>query len=69
MYVFNQYLSVFNQKDMYPTDEIYAIFFEFSETTSPIEHFEDLGYEGSNFVELSGSTLINLILPIIIALF
>jgi hypothetical protein len=46
---------------MYPTDDIYPKVFNFSETESPIEHFEILGYEGANFVELSGSLLINVV--------
>jgi hypothetical protein len=47
---------------MYPTGDIYPKIFDFSETDSPIEHFEILGYEGANFVELSGSLLINIVL-------
>jgi hypothetical protein len=60
--LFNKLLSNLNQKDMYPTGEIYPIIFNFTETESPIEHFEILGYEGANFVELSGSLLINIVL-------
>ena len=38
---------------MYPTDEIYPLFFDFSESECVNEQFEDLGYEGANFVELT----------------
>jgi hypothetical protein len=58
-----------NQKDMYPTDEIFEEMFDFSETDSPIEHFETLGYEGSNFIEMTGSVLINIIIAIVTAIF
>ena len=47
---------------MYPTDLIYGAMFNFSETDSPYEQFEFLGYEGANFVELSGSAIINICL-------
>jgi len=57
-------MSVLNQKDMYPTDEIYPLIFDFSETESYNIKYEDLGYSGTNFVELSGSALINVILTI-----
>ena len=50
---------------MYPTDEIYPLFFDFSESESVNEQFEDLGYEGANFVELTGSLLINIIFIIL----
>ena len=47
VYVFNGYLSMLNQKDMYPTDEIFESMFDFSETDSPIEHFETLSMVSS----------------------
>lgn len=53
-------MSEFTQKDMYPTDIIYGYLLNFTKKDSPNEHFEFLGYEGANFVELSGSTIINL---------
>ena len=68
VYKFNGNLSLLNQKDMYPTDEIFEELFDFSETSSPIEHFETLGYEGSNFIEMTGSVLINISLAITTAL-
>jgi hypothetical protein len=49
---------------MYPTDLIFGSVFNFTESESPYEHFEFLGYEGHNFVELSGSAIINLGLAI-----
>ena len=45
---------------MYPTDLIYGAIFNFTEKDSPIEHFEVLGYEGSNFIPLTGSAFINI---------
>ena len=57
-------MSEFTQKDMYPTDLIYGWLFSFTEKDSPYEHFEFLGYEGANFVELSGSAIINIALGI-----
>jgi hypothetical protein len=68
VYVFNGYLSMLNQKDMYPTDEIFEKMFDFGETDSPIEHFETLGYEGSNFIEMTGSLIINIIISILTAM-
>lgn len=68
VYKFNGNLALMNQKDMYPTDEIFAAIFHFSKTFSPIEHFESLGYEGSNFIEMTGSLLINLTIAIFTAL-
>ena len=53
---------------MYPTDEIFKKIFDFSWTKSPIEHFETLGYEGSNFIEMTGSVLINISLAIFTAI-
>ena len=49
---------------MYPTDLIYGWLFNFTEKDSPYEHFEFLGYEGANFVELSGSAIISIALGI-----
>lgn len=49
---------------MYPTDEIFQYVFNFSESETINDQFEDLGYEGANFVELTGSLVINLILII-----
>lgn len=49
---------------MYPTDEIFGYFFNFTDSDSPIEYFEDLGYEGANFVDLTGSLIINIVLVI-----
>ena len=60
MVTFNKQLSNMNQNDMYPTDIIFHLFFNFTEKDSPIEHFEVLGYEGSNFVPLTGSAFINI---------
>ena len=51
---------------MYPTDEIFEEIFDFSATESPIKHFETLGYEGSNFIEMTGSVLINISIAIIL---
>ena len=53
---------------MYPTDWIYESLFEFTESESPIEQFEDIGYEGANFMNLTGSLLINLIILVFLAL-
>jgi hypothetical protein len=47
---------------MYPTDVINPLFFNFSESQSVNEQFEELGYEGTNFIELTGSLLYNLLL-------
>ena len=50
---------------MYPTDEIYEGTFNFTEKPSPIEHFEILGYEGANFITMTGSVFINILLPLV----
>ena len=68
MVTFNKQLSNMNQNDMYPTDIIFPLFFNFTEKNSPIEHFEVLGYEGSNFVPLTGSAFINIGLAVITAI-
>ena len=49
---------------MYPTDEIYEAVFNFEDEDSPYEQFEFLGYEGAVFINISGSIIINLLLPI-----
>ena len=69
IYWFNEKMSIFVQSDMYPTDEIYEELFDFTESESPVEQFEDLGYEGANFMSLTGSLLINLCIVALIALF
>ena len=67
VFYYNYYVAQFVQKDMYPTDDIYE-YLNLTESESPIEQFEDLGYEGANFFTLTGSLLINIILPILAAL-
>ena len=54
---------------MYPSDEIFALIFEFTEKDSPIEHFETLGYEGANFVSMTGSLLINICISVFLSIF
>ena len=54
---------------MYPTDEIYPVIFNFTGTDSPIEHFEELGYEGANYIEMSGSLLINIFIAVSASVF
>ena len=68
MVTFNKQLSNMNQNDMYPTDTIFPLFFNFTEKDSPIEHFEVLGYEGGNFVSLTGSAFINIGLAVLSAI-
>jgi hypothetical protein len=46
---------------MYPTDEIYGLL-NLTESETEFNHFEDLGYEGANYLFLSGSLLINILL-------
>jgi hypothetical protein len=53
---------------MYPTDIIYPLLFNFTEKDSPIEHFEVLGYEGGNFIPITGSAFINIILAVLVAI-
>ena len=54
---------------MYPTDEIFPLVFDFTEKDSPIEHFETLGYENANFINMSGSLTINLLISISLSIF
>ena len=49
---------------MYPSDIIYGLLFNFTEKESPFEHFEVLGYEGSNFIPLTGSAFINIAIAV-----
>jgi hypothetical protein len=49
---------------MYPTDEIFESIFNFTEKVSPNEHFETLGYEGANFISMTGSVIINILIAI-----
>ena len=65
---FNTQLSNMNQNDMYPTDVLFPLIFNFTEKDSPIEHFEVLGYTGSNFVPLTGSSIINIGLALLTGL-
>lgn len=57
---FLEFMGELTQKDMYPTDKIYPQLFSFSETKSYNFRFQYIGYEGINFIELSGSALINI---------
>lgn len=50
---------------MYPTDDIFGAIFDFQDEDSPVEHFEFLGYEGVIFISLSGSIIINLLIPVV----
>jgi hypothetical protein len=54
---------------MYPSDEIFSVIFNFTEKDSPIEQFESLGYEGANFVSMTGSLLINIIISVCLSIF
>ena len=65
MQAFNEQLSQMNQRDMYPTDLLFGVF-DFTEKDSPIEHFEVLGYEGANFIPITGSAIINIVLFVLI---
>jgi len=65
MLVFNSLLTELTQKDQYPTDEIYEGIFNFTAKDSPNKYFEILGYEGANFVTMTGSVLINLTIPLV----
>ena len=49
---------------MYPTDTIYG-YLNITESDSPIEQFEDLGYEGANFINLTGSLIINILVGLL----
>jgi hypothetical protein len=51
---------------MYPTDLIYPLVFSFTATNTIIPRFDELGFSGTNFIELTGSTLINIIIAIIL---
>jgi hypothetical protein len=69
IYLYNGFLAQIVTKDMYPTDQIYEAVFDFSESISPIELFEDLEYEGANFLALTGSLLISLALTSLIVIY
>ena len=49
---------------MYPTDEIYGEVFNFTDTEPLNTNFEDMGYEDQNFVFLTGSLLLNMVIII-----
>ena len=68
MFIFNSLMSQLTQKDMYPSDMIFDSIFSFTSKPSPIEHFENLGYEGANFVMLSGSLLINICISVVLSI-
>jgi hypothetical protein len=63
---YNIYVAQIVQMDMYPTDKIYEYVFDLTESESPIEQFEDLGYEGADFLNLTGSLLINILMAILV---
>jgi len=69
MLTFNSVLTELTQKDQYPTDEIYEGIFNFTAKDSAIKYFEILGYEGANFITLSGSVLINILIPLVTYVF
>mgnify|MGYP006907142926 CR=1 FL=1 len=62
---FQDTLSGLNQRDMYPMDEVNSVLFNFTETESISDNFERLGLEGTNFVVLSGSLIVNMIILIV----
>ena len=39
--------------------------FNFTEKDSAIEYFEILGYQGANFITMTGSVLINILIPLV----
>ena len=65
IYTFNSLLADLTSKDQYPTDEMYAAILNFTSKDPPIEHMETLGYEGGNFVTMTGSLIINILVPIL----
>ena len=65
MQAFNEQMSQKSQRDMYPTDLLFGVF-DLTEKDSPIEHFEVLGYEGANFIPITGSAIVNIALLVLI---
>ena len=53
-----------NGKDMYPTEEIFEKYFNFTEKDALNERYEIMGYDASNFIPLSGSLVINIIIMV-----
>ena len=75
---FQEFISGLNQRDMYPMEEINEAVFNFSKTDAlvsvtmdhvEVENFDALGLEGLNFIELSGSLIINFMLLTVIGSF
>ena len=53
-----------NGKDMYPTEDIFEEYFNFTEKDPINDRYEIMGYDASNFVPLSGSLVINIIVMV-----
>ena len=58
-----------NGKDMYPTEEIFEEYFNFTEKDALNDDYELLGYDSSNFIPLSGSLVINIVIIAVTAIF
>ena len=50
---------------MYPMDNINDFVFNFTETDSITDNFDRLGLEGTNFIVLSGSLIVNVLILLI----
>lgn len=60
--MYTKIMSEMNGKDMYPTEEIFQEYFNFTEKVPINDDYELLGYDSSNFIPLSGSLVINIAL-------
>ena len=58
---YTKVMSEMNGKDMYPTEEIYEEYFNFTDKDPINDDYELLGYDSSNFIPLSGSLVINFV--------
>ena len=60
--MYTKIMSEMNGKDMYPTEEIFEEYFNFTEKDAINDNYELLGYDSSNFIPLSGSLVINIVI-------
>ena len=57
-------MSEMNGKDMYPTEDIFEEYFNFTEKEAINDRYEIMGYDSSNFIPLSGSLIINIVIMV-----
>ena len=62
--IYTKIMSEMNGKDMYPTEDIYEEYFNFTEKDALNDRYEIMGYDSSNYIPLTGSLMINIVIMV-----